>query len=77
MPNCSECGGTFPGHSAPSSMFSPHLATRFRAITPCRYGPPKIPAPTTNIFVERKTHHEKWTGEESVKERFGKLGGPH
>jgi hypothetical protein len=22
--------------------------------------------------VERKTHHEKWTGEESVKERFGR-----
>lgn len=51
---------------------SPHLATRFRAPTLCRYGPPKIPAPTTNIFVERKTHHEKWTGEESVKERFGR-----
>ncbi|PVU96121.1 hypothetical protein BB561_001394 [Smittium simulii] len=23
-----------------------------------------------NIFVERKTHHEDWTGEKSVKERF-------
>ncbi|OMH85091.1 Vacuolar transporter chaperone 4 [Zancudomyces culisetae] len=24
----------------------------------------------TDIFVERKTHHEDWTGEKSVKERF-------
>lgn len=24
----------------------------------------------TEIFVERKTHHEDWTGESSVKERF-------
>lgn len=22
------------------------------------------------VFVERKTHHEKWTGDVSVKERF-------
>ena len=30
------------------------------------YGPndPKL------VFVERKTHNEKWTGEASVKERF-------
>ena len=27
-------------------------------------------APGTEIFVERKTHRESWTGEESVKERF-------
>ncbi|KAJ1754487.1 hypothetical protein LPJ58_004662, partial [Coemansia sp. RSA 1591] len=25
---------------------------------------------STEIFVERKTHHEDWTGEKSVKERF-------
>lgn len=76
MPNCSECGGTLtlPGQCAPSSLCTSasFAATRFRAIPPRRYGPPKIPAPTTNIFVERKTHHEKWTGEESVKERFGR-----
>ena len=26
--------------------------------------------PTTQIFVERKTHREDWTGEKSVKARF-------
>ena len=28
------------------------------------------PAPTGSVYVERKTHRESWTGEESVKERF-------
>ncbi|KAG5457071.1 MAG: VTC domain-containing protein, partial [Olpidium bornovanus] len=28
------------------------------------------PATNEEIFVERKTHHEDWTGESSVKERF-------
>ncbi|KAJ2762685.1 vacuolar transporter chaperone, partial [Coemansia nantahalensis] len=27
-------------------------------------------ADTAEVFVERKTHHEDWTGEKSVKERF-------
>ncbi|PVU86029.1 hypothetical protein BB560_006828 [Smittium megazygosporum] len=30
------------------------------------YGDPSV----QDIFVERKTHHEDWTGEKSVKERF-------
>ena len=32
----------------------------------CRYG---TGTPDT-VFVERKTHREKWTGDLSVKERF-------
>ncbi|KAJ3047115.1 vacuolar transporter chaperone [Rhizophlyctis rosea] len=33
------------------------------------YGPE--PSPSSTIYVERKTHHEDWTGLESVKARFG------
>ena len=33
------------------------------------YGPE--PTPSSTIYVERKTHHEDWTGLESVKARFG------
>ena len=31
------------------------------------YGPRKPSDPDQQIFVERKTHREKWTGERSVK----------
>jgi SPX domain protein involved in polyphosphate accumulation/uncharacterized membrane protein YidH (DUF202 family) len=34
------------------------------------YGPPTVPSAKSVVFMERKTHHESWTGMDSVKERF-------
>lgn len=37
------------------------------------YGSENVPDSMARLFVERKTHHESWTSEDSVKERFDLL----
>lgn len=38
--------------------------------TDCRWYGDNDGSPNKEIFIERKTHHESWTGEDSTKERF-------